>query len=264
MKLSIITVNFNNDMGLKKTILSLRNQSFKNFEFIVVDGGSNDNSLKIIKDNLDLITKYISEKDNGIYDAMNKGIDFASGDYILFLNSGDILYNNDTLYHVMSILSKRKDNKVYFGRAKNIKNNISWLYPSQHIKESNIDNWLKNNEPNHQAMFFPKKFYKSDKYNLNLKIMADADYKLRAIEECGYFFIDEILVVFELGGVSSNPSNIKRILIQIHDRIYVDIKYKKKYITIFITPLKFFAKYILNKIGYERYIKILKILKGYK
>jgi glycosyltransferase involved in cell wall biosynthesis len=102
-KLSIITINLNNDKGLEKTILSVINQTFKNFEFIVIDGKSNDRSLDIIHQYADQITFWVSEPDNGIYNAMNKGIFNAVGEYCLFLNSGDCLYSNDILNRVFFI-----------------------------------------------------------------------------------------------------------------------------------------------------------------
>ena len=86
---SIITVTLNSKLDLIKTINSLKNQKFKNFEYIVIDGNSNDGTKEIINDNLDIIDKWISEKDLGIYDAMNKGIKLSEGKYIGMLNAGD-------------------------------------------------------------------------------------------------------------------------------------------------------------------------------
>src|SRR5688572_2580399 len=99
MKLSIITINLNNRDGLQKTIQSVASQTGVAVEFIVVDGGSVDGSADLIK-NSPFVTKYISEKDSGVYHAQNKGIDMATGKYLLFLNSGDYLYESDTLSRV--------------------------------------------------------------------------------------------------------------------------------------------------------------------
>jgi glycosyltransferase involved in cell wall biosynthesis len=93
--LSIITINYNNSIGLEKTIQSLISQTFRDFEYLVIDGASNDNSLKVIQKNKIAIDYSISEPDTGIYNAMNKGIKASKGNYLLFLNSGDIL-NGDT------------------------------------------------------------------------------------------------------------------------------------------------------------------------
>lgn len=97
MKISIITINYNNAKGLEKTIASVANQTFKEFEYIIIDGGSTDESVEIIKKYENHINYWVSEPDEGIYPAMNKGLAKASGKYCLFLNSGDSLYAENTL-----------------------------------------------------------------------------------------------------------------------------------------------------------------------
>lgn len=97
MKLSIITINFNNEKGLKKTLESVSIQTYKNFEFIIIDGGSTDNSVNIIKEYQPIITYWLSEPDKGIYNAMNKGIAQAHGEYCIFMNSGDTFYDASTI-----------------------------------------------------------------------------------------------------------------------------------------------------------------------
>ena len=97
MKLTVITINFNNRTGLERTCQSIANQSVKNFEWIIIDGGSTDGSLDIIKNYSVHISFWLSEPDKGIYNAMNKGVSHAHGTYCLFLNSGDYLYENDTI-----------------------------------------------------------------------------------------------------------------------------------------------------------------------
>ena len=98
MKLSIITINLNNCKGLEKTIKSVISQRFTDYEFIVIDGGSDDESLECIKAHRNYIHYWVSEPDKGIYNAMNKGIAQAEGDYCLFLNSGDWLVENEQLW----------------------------------------------------------------------------------------------------------------------------------------------------------------------
>jgi glycosyltransferase involved in cell wall biosynthesis len=100
INLSIITINYNNFIGLHKTILSVTSQLYKNFEFIVIDGGSTDHSIELIIQNESNINYWISEKDNGVYHAMNKGIKVAKGEYLLFLNSGDFFIENNILEKV--------------------------------------------------------------------------------------------------------------------------------------------------------------------
>ena len=98
---SIITVCYNSEKTIERTITSLRNQSYQNFEYIIIDGGSTDSTLEIIKKNLDVVSILVSEKDEGIYDAMNKGIDLASGEIIGIINSDD-WYENDTLENIFT------------------------------------------------------------------------------------------------------------------------------------------------------------------
>src|SRR4051812_9372166 len=108
-KLSIITVNLNNAEGLETTIKSVTGQKNRDFEFIIIDGASTDNSLKVLADYDKQIDLWISEKDKGIYEAMNKGISKSNGAYLLFLNSGDYLYSEDTIGHVMEYLTGEAD-----------------------------------------------------------------------------------------------------------------------------------------------------------
>lgn len=102
MKLSIITINYNNCNGLQRTIKSIVKQKCKNFEYVIVDGGSTDGSVNVIKENESYITKWISEPDNGIYNAMNKAARLSSGEYCLYINSGDELYSETTIDEILS------------------------------------------------------------------------------------------------------------------------------------------------------------------
>lgn len=105
MKLSVITINYNNAEGLAKTMDSVFRQRFSDFEYIVIDGGSTDGSKDLIVNNQDKIAYWCSEKDSGIYNAMNKGIREASGEYLLFLNSGDFLHDFAVLEDIHPFLS---------------------------------------------------------------------------------------------------------------------------------------------------------------
>jgi acetyltransferase-like isoleucine patch superfamily enzyme len=105
-KISVITVVFNDEKKIESTINSVINQNYHNLEYIIIDGNSNDNTLNIIKKYSDEITFLISENDKGVFDAMNKGIVNSNGDWIIFMNSGDVFYNNDTLIEISKFLSK--------------------------------------------------------------------------------------------------------------------------------------------------------------
>ena len=109
MKLSVITINYNNKEGLKKTIESVVSQIYQDFEYIVVDGGSTDGSIDIIREYDKHIDFWISEPDRGIYNAMNKGIKFSHGEFCLFLNSGDCLLSSTSISQVFPLIPRNID-----------------------------------------------------------------------------------------------------------------------------------------------------------
>lgn len=102
-KLSVITINYNNRDGLRKTIESVVNQTCKDFEYVIIDGGSTDGSVDVIKEYADRINYWVSEPDNGCYHAMNKGVKVATGEYVIFMNSGDGFYTNDVVDYFVKL-----------------------------------------------------------------------------------------------------------------------------------------------------------------
>lgn len=258
VKISIISVVYNDRLGLKETIDSVKNQSYLNFEFIVVDGCSSDGTVDIIKENEATISVWVSEPDKGIYDAMNKGIDLASGDFAIFLNAGDVFYSKDTLNDCVKSFTKL--NAIYFGRAENNSEEGNWLFPPSNIDESNISSWLKRNVPNHQAMFFPRSYYKGNYYDLSLKISADADYKWRAMkdEKFLYEFINSIVSVFEIGGTSTSYGSWKKYIQRIKDSWKVNMKYHGVFVALkrqFSLFIKFLSYNILGESLFNNLIK---------
>ena len=113
MKLSIITINYNNKSGLQKTIDSVISQTYKDFEWIIIDGGSTDGSKELIKKYSQYITYWVSEPDKGIYNAMNKGVVKAKGEYLLFLNSGDYLINTNIIEQAFPFMNRDGDIKIW-------------------------------------------------------------------------------------------------------------------------------------------------------
>ncbi|WP_373940767.1 glycosyltransferase [Polaribacter sejongensis] len=122
--ITIITINYNNLLGLKKTMQSVFDQTYKDVEYVIIDGGSTDGSKEYILDNAEKLAYWVSEPDNGIYNAMNKGIAKATGEYLLFLNSGDFLCDN----YVLSKFSlELKDADIYYGNLIKVRQNGSFL-----------------------------------------------------------------------------------------------------------------------------------------
>lgn len=203
VKLSIITINLDNKSGLIKTINSVISQSFTNFEFIVIDGGSKDGSLEVLQQNEAYFSYWISEPDNGIYQAMNKGINRVKGQYILFLNSGDWLVSD-----VLKNIFKREfeEDIVYF--------NMYLSYSSFRIEELMFPPELTmrdfyNTTIAHQATLIKAElFSKYGMYNENNKIHSDYEFWLKTIVNgnCSCKHVNEFLSYYDMGGRSSKPN----------------------------------------------------------
>lgn len=171
IEVSIITVNLNNAAGLKKTVESVMNQVFRNFEYIVVDGASTDGSIEAIKEYTSRIDHLVSEPDQGIYHAMNKGIGMANGRYCLFLNSGDWLADDQVLSNVFE---KEQDADIISGDTAYYdpaKQTVKWLIPSPDDLTANT---FFNGTLPHQSTFIKRElFLKYGLYSEELIIASD-------------------------------------------------------------------------------------------
>jgi glycosyltransferase involved in cell wall biosynthesis len=166
--ISIITVVYNAEATIEETILSIISQKNAHFEYLIIDGGSTDGTLKIIDKYIKHVSFFVSEPDKGIYDAMNKGVSFANGNYIYFIGADDILSNN-ILKAVSSYLKKEK---VIYGNVffKNRKTIYDGNFSQYKIVTRNIC---------HQAIFYPRKVFTQNNYNTKYKIFADYDLNLK-------------------------------------------------------------------------------------
>lgn len=204
---SIVTICFNNKTGLEKTIESVVNQTFNNFEFVVIDGGSSDGTVDILNKFSSKFAYWVSEKDNGISDAFNKGIRRSKGDWILFLNSGDILINANVLELFAKLISNDSiENQIFYGKivienAKNIKYEFG--------REFNLKKFQKRMNLPHQAIFFSKHFFVNyGCFDERFKLAMDYELLLRPISY-KYKFINAVVSKMEQGGVSQ--TNIHKI-----------------------------------------------------
>ncbi|WP_316632865.1 glycosyltransferase family 2 protein [uncultured Flavobacterium sp.] len=198
--ISIITINYNNLAGLKRTVESVINQTWQEFEYIIIDGGSTDGSAGYIESKLEHIDYWVSEPDNGIYNAMNKGIKKAAGEYLLFLNSGDILDNEDALGHAVSQFDNSDlivfDQKVV---------GDSVFYLTSPPSDINFSYMYFGYLP-HASTFIKKKlFNRAGLYDENLRIVSDWKFMMVALFRyyCTYSKKAGVLSIFELGGFSS-------------------------------------------------------------
>ena len=254
--ISIITVVYNGDTHLEQTIQSVIGQSYKNIEYIVIDGGSTDSTIDIIKKYEERITYWISEKDNGIYDAMNKGVQVATGDFVNFLNADDTICADNALEYIVGHMDQ--DDSVYFSRARIVSDTISWIYPAKEVV--NMEKWLKWNLPNHQTMFFPKSFYKNHLYDTRLKIGADDDYKLFALRNKDVRFIDMVYVEFKRGGISSNHKNVHLLIQRIKESYIRNFKHQR-WGRLILDPFKLMIMYLIHILfGEDNFLKFIKYI----
>lgn len=203
-KISIITVNFNNLEGLQKTVKSVVSQSWQEFEYIVIDGGSTDGSVAYLEQNANLFDYWVSEPDKGVYHAMNKGIAKATGEYLLFLNSGDYFFENTVLEKNHREIS---DKDIIYFNLQVIEGTKSFIkvYPVN----LSFSYFVKDTLP-HPATFISKStFEKTNLYNEDFKILSDWKFFIDAIckYNISYKKIESTLSTFYIGGLSSNPSN---------------------------------------------------------
>jgi len=205
LKISIITVCYNSSKTILYTIKSVNDQSYKNIEHVFVDGLSIDNTLELIKLNSKRNTKIISEKDNSLYDAMNKGIKIASGDIIAILNSDDIFASNDIISKVMNFINETKSDIVYGNiNYVNKNGNIVRVWNSSSFKRGSFaSGW----HPPHPSLFLKKSVYECcGLFDLNLKIASDFEFMLRIFENYDFKieFLDMFFVNMKTGGKSNS------------------------------------------------------------
>lgn len=208
-RISIITVNRNNAEGLKKTILSVIGQTYTNYEFIIIDGASSDQSVDIITRYQSKISYWVSEPDAGIFNAMNKGIQQASGDYLYFLNSADAFADNDVLNKIFG----RETYTAPFinGHQLNDFGIYTQRVPAMNRPLTLFDFYW--GTIKHQATFIHKgMFAKYGMYDECLKITADWKFFLQTIglHNEQPFFVDIDIVLFQWDGISTNPQLQKK------------------------------------------------------
>jgi glycosyltransferase involved in cell wall biosynthesis len=207
-ELSIITINYNNINGLKKTIDSVLQQNFTDVEYIIVDNVSTDGSAELVRSYGNKIDKFICEKDSGIYNAQNKGIAHAMGNYVLFLNSGDFLCDNTVLERVFS--AKPVEDIVY-GNMK-----INWGKNS--VSEGFMPDVISKEQLYKDTLWHPVSFIKRNlferfgRYDERYKFVADYEFFFKAIirEKVSTKHVNVFIAEFNTEGVSSNTDNKRK------------------------------------------------------
>ena len=204
MKVTVVTAVLNDAGHIEQTILSVISQTDIEIEYIIVDGGSKDGTLELIGKYKDKISLLISESDRGVYDAMNKGIEHSSGDFVYFLNSGDVLLNPSILSKI-KLEELKERNAIIYGNVVVAYGNIEALEKPRPFFNSKMK--FKGIGICHQSMFFPGELIRNEKYDLSYNIAADYDLAYRLWRKGTEFLYKDITIAkYDWGkGISSNP-----------------------------------------------------------
>jgi glycosyltransferase involved in cell wall biosynthesis len=258
--ISIITVVYNGASTLEQTILSVINQTYENIEYIIIDGGSTDGTVDIIKKYEKHLAYWVSEPDKGIYDAMNKGINIATGEWINFMNSGDIFSSNDIIQQLLMRDLFNGGKSIIYG------NRIIRQNEKSFKQESNLKTIKYRMDIFHQSCFIPTLLHKKIRFNISYKIAGDYDFFYKMTNSNVPFIKTNLYIcIFLDGGISSK--NIKRHIREVmkvintnNNNCYLQFKYlflgicNKYYIGYF---LKIYLPYF-HKISRKIYLKYMK------
>ena len=250
MKVSIITVSYNSQETIEQTIVSVLEQTYANIEYIIVDGKSSDNTMNIVQKFNSKISKVVSEKDNGIYDAMNKGIGLASGDVIGILNSDDVFANNHVIQDVVDQLQKTNAlalyaDLVYVDRID--LNKIKRYWNSGTFNRAKFKwGWM----PPHPTVFINKELYhKFGLFNLELRSAADYELMLRFFykENITPTYLHKVITKMRVGG-ESNVTVKNRVNANKEDRKAWKMNNLNPYwFTLYFKPLRKIPQFIFRK-----------------
>jgi len=204
IKVSIITVTFNAETVIEKSIKSIISQDYENKEMIIIDGLSIDQTISKINSFKSEIDIFISEKDLGVYDAMNKGLNLASGDFVIFMNAGDIFFSNNTISNVVNLITNK--NAIYYGNAIYISEDNNMRYE----RGGAFDKFrLATTNICHQTIFYPKKVFKKEKYNIKYRLFADWEYNMRCFKnKIRFLHINEIIAFYDNTGISITQKDL--------------------------------------------------------
>jgi glycosyltransferase involved in cell wall biosynthesis len=201
IKVSIVTVVYNGDKFLEQTILSVLNQTYKNIEYIIIDGGSTDKTVEIIKKYENSLACWVSEKDRGIYDAMNKGVLKATGELVGIINSDDFYSETTSVENIVAAYQNNCTPDILYGNIKFFNpetNQTKVIYPS--VLNLNKDMTL-----NHPSCFLRVDLYKSKLFDINFKICADYDLILFFyLNGKKLLYVDKMITTMRIGGASDN------------------------------------------------------------
>jgi len=263
---SIITVVYNAEEFLEETILSVLNQDYKNIEYIIIDGGSTDLTLDIIKKYHEKIDIFVSEDDKGIFDAMNKGIGLANGEWLNFLNAGDLFFGNEVLTKIFE--KKRTDTLFLYGKVNYY--SIEYYRNRSLGKKVSIRDFQTSFPICHQSMFFNKEIFNYfGRYDLSYKVTADYDLVIKIFKDntVKKEYINIIISKFLIDGFGFNNSiegHWEKVKIaDNHFNFFIKIIARCRFLLISIRLLILSILKILRVHNLYRFIKNKLILKFY-
>ena len=198
--LSVITVVFNNAKDVERTMLSVLDQTYPNIEYLVVDGKSTDGTIEIIEKYRERLAVFISEKDAGIYDAMNKALALAKGGYVVFMNSGDEFYEKDT---VKTVFTTAPDADIYYGETEMVNEQLQSLGQRRHKSPENFTwkDFKYGMSVSHQAIFIRRNLV--EPYDLKYQLSADIDWILTAAKKARKIVnVHQYVAKYLVGGMS--------------------------------------------------------------
>lgn len=242
MKVTIITVTYNSSAYIADCISSVNNQTYKNIEHIIIDGASVDNTMEIIKSTPSRVTQIVSEPDNGIYDAMNKGIKLATGEVIGILNSDDFYAYNEVINDIVKLFESDLKAECLYADLNYVntldKRKIIRKWHSGIICPNSFKNgWM----PPHPTFFVRKELYKKfGCYNLKMGTAADYELMLRFIKKykCRVIYLPKVIIHMRTGGVS-NQNFVARLKANINDRKAWEINnLRPAFYTFYLKPLR--------------------------
>ncbi|AOM76849.1 glycosyltransferase family 2 protein [Pedobacter steynii] len=217
-KLSVITIVYNNVKDIERTMLSVLNQTYQNIEYILIDGASTDGTKDIIYKYKSRLAQFISEPDKGIYDAMNKGLSIATGDYVLFMNSGDEIYSPVTVAEVFETAAAAD---IYYGETEMFNERWESLGQRRHHSPENFDwqSFKYGMSISHQAIYVKRSL--AEPFNLEYKYSSDIDWIIRAAKNASSIVNTHSYVAkYLVGGVSK-----KKHLASLKERFRIFTKY---------------------------------------
>ena len=198
--LSVITIVYNNVRDIERTMLSVLNQTWQNIEYIIVDGKSNDGTLQVIEKYRSRVAKFISEKDEGIYDAMNKGLALATGDYVIFMNSGDEFFEPGT---VQEVFATAPDADIYYGETEMINDEGQSLGQRRHKSPEQFSwrDFKYGMSISHQAIYIRRSL--TEPYDRQYQLSADIDWIIRAAKKAKNIVnVNRYVAKYLVGGMS--------------------------------------------------------------